>query len=124
MPRKTSTEREQFWRRHIDQQPASRLSIRAYCDRHGLNEHSFYAWRRTFAERDRLGKTATPQPVATPAFLPVAVVDGPTRLPDSLIEIRLVDGCRVRIRAGCDRALLADVLAILDAATKPEERPC
>jgi hypothetical protein len=124
MPRRTSTEREQFWRRHIDQQHASRLSIRGYCHCHGLHEQSFYAWRRTIAERDRLGKPVLPQPLAAPAFLPVAVVDGPTRLDDSPIEIRLVDGCRVRIRAGCDRTLLADVLAILHAASKSEERPC
>jgi transposase-like protein len=124
MPRKTSTEREQFWRRHINRQPASRLSIRAYCQRHGLHEHSFYSWRQTIAERDRRGETAPAQPLTAPAaFLPVVVVDGPTRH-DSPIEIRLVDGRRVRIRAGCDRALLADVLAILHAATKPEERPC
>jgi transposase-like protein len=124
MPRKTSTEREQFWRRHIDQQRASRLSVRDYCHRHGLQEHSFYSWRRTIGERDRHGEPAPPQPLAAPAFLPVAVVDGPTRLHDSPIEIRLVDGRRVRIRAGCDRALLADVLAILHATAKPEARPC
>jgi transposase-like protein len=123
MPRRISTEREQFWRRHIDRQPASQLSIRAYCRRHGLKEHSFHTWRRTIAERDRQGKPV-PQPLGAPAFLPVAVVDGPARLHDSPIEIRLVDGRRVRIRAGCDRTLLADVLAILHAATKPEERPC
>ena len=124
MPRKTSSEREQFWRRHIEQQRASRLSIRGYCHRHGLHEHSFYSWRRAIAARDRRGKPAPPQPLAAPAFLPVAVVDGPPQPHDSPIEIRLVDGRRVRIRAGCDRALLADVLAILHAATKPEERPC
>jgi transposase-like protein len=124
MPRKTSSEREQFWRRHIDQQRASRLSIRGYCQRHGLHEHSFYSWRRTIAERDRRGKPARAQPLAAPAFLPVAVVDGPARLPDLPIEIRLVDGRRVRVRAGCNRALLADVLAILHTTTKPEERTC
>jgi transposase-like protein len=124
MPRKISTEREQFWRRHIDRQRASRLSIRDYCDRHGLHEHSFYSWRRSIAERDRDGKAALSPPLGAPAFLPVAVVDCPTRLPDSPIEICLVDGRRVRIHAGCDRALVADVLAILHAATKPEARPC
>ncbi len=124
MPRKTSTEREQFWRRHVGRQRASRLGIRAYCQRHGLHEHSFYAWRRTIAERDRHARPAPAQPLATPAFLPVAVVDGLTSRHDSPIEIRLVDGRRVRIRAGCDRTLLADVLAILHAATKPEDRPC
>jgi transposase-like protein len=124
MPRKTSTEREQFWRRHIDRQPASRLSIRDYCVRHGLHEHCFYSWRRTIAERDRDGKPAASQPLGAPAFLPVAVVDRPARLHDSPIEICLGEGRRVRIRAGCDRALLADVLAILQVAAKPEARPC
>jgi len=123
MPRRISTEREQFWRRHINQQSASQLSIRAYCRRHGLKEHSFHSWRRTIAKRDHHGKPV-PEPLGTPAFLPIAVVDGPARFHDSPIEIRLVDGRRVRIRAGCDRTLLADVLAILHAATKPEERPC
>jgi transposase-like protein len=114
MPRsKPSTEREQFWRRHIDQQRASRLTVRAYCQRHGLHEHSFYSWRRTIAERDR-----------QPAFLPVAVLDAPNQPHDSPIDIRLADGRRVRVRAGCDRALLADVLAILRSAPKPEDRSC
>ena len=33
MSRKISTEREQFWRHHLDQQRGSRLSIRNYCIR-------------------------------------------------------------------------------------------
>jgi transposase-like protein len=123
MPRRINTEREQFWRRHINQQSASQLSIRAYCGRHGLKEHSFHAWRRTIAKRDRHTKPL-PEPVGTPAFLPVTVVDGPPRLLESPIEIRLVDGRCIRIRAGCDLTLLADVLAILHVAAKPEERSC
>jgi transposase len=116
MPRtKAATEREQMWRRHIDGQQASGLTIRNYCQRQGLNEHSFYSWRRTIAARDRQ---------SVPAFLPVALVDGPVQPHDSLIEIRLPDGRCVRIQTGCDRALLADVLAILHAAPKPEARPC
>jgi transposase len=118
---KRSTEREQSWRRHIDRQGASGLSIRDYCDRHGLQEHSFYSWRRTIAERDRHDKATPGQP---PAFLPVAVVETPSRRHDSPIDIRLADGRRVRVRAGCDRALLADILAILHAVPKPEDRSC
>ncbi len=115
MPRtKPGIEREQMWRRHIDRQHASGATVRAYCLDHGLNEHSFYSWRRTIAERDRQ---------SVPAFLPVAVVDG-ARPHDSPIELRFPDGRCVRIPTGCDRALLADVLAILHAASKPETRPC
>jgi transposase-like protein len=125
MPRsQSSTPREQFWRRHIDQQLASGLNIRAYCRQYALNEPSFYSWRRTIRERDRQPTSPTPKPHAAPAFLPVAVVDAPARPHDAPIEIRLADGHRVRVRPGCDRALLADVLAILHAAPKPEARPC
>jgi transposase-like protein len=112
---KAAAEREQMWRRHIDRQRTSGVAIRAYCLDHGLNEHSFYSWRRTIAARDRQ---------SAPAFLPIAVVDGPAQPHDSPIEIRFPDGRCVRILNGCDRALLADVLAILHAAPKPEARPC
>ena len=124
MSRKISTECEQFWRHHLDQQRASRLSIRNYCYRHGLQDHSFYFWRRTIAERDRQVHPASARPPAAPAFLPVALVDDQTRLPDTAIEICLVDGRRLRVHAGCDRTLLADVLAILQATPEPETHSC
>ena len=124
MPRTQSNEREHFWRRHITNSALSGLTIRAYCQRHGLGEHSFYSWRRTIAQRDRRVKSAPDESITPPAFVPVAVVAGPSRLPDSAIEIRLVDGRRVRVRAGCDRALLADVLDILHATPPSEARPC
>ena len=77
MSRKISTEREQFWRHHLDQQRGSRLSIRNYCHRHGLQDYSFYFWRRTIAERDRQGNPALARPLPAPAFLPGALVDDP-----------------------------------------------
>jgi hypothetical protein len=113
MPR-SKPECEQFWRRCLAEQRASGLSIRAYCQGRSLNEHSFYSWRRTIAQRDRQ---------SAPAFLPVAVVSTPGQSPHSPIDIGLADGRRIRVRSGCDRALLADVLAILHAAPK-EARPC
>ena len=43
MPRRISTEREQFWRHHIDQPRVSQTTIREYCRNHGLLEHSFHS---------------------------------------------------------------------------------
>jgi hypothetical protein len=116
-----SAEREQFWRRHLAQQDGSGLNIRDYCLNHGLNEPSFYSWRRMIGERDRRAASATP---ATPAFLPVAVVDAPAPHNDPPIEIRLGGGSRVRVRNGCDRALLADVLALLQSQPAKEDKTC
>ncbi len=39
------------------------------------------------------------------------------------IDIRLAEGHRVRIRSGCDRSLLADVLAMRRRSAS-EGRPC
>jgi hypothetical protein len=103
---------EQTWRQHLRRQQASGQTARAYCRDHDLAETAFHYWRRTIAERDR--EVRRPDP--TPAFVPVTVV-GPSAA-GSPIDIRLAGGHRVRVRAGCDRELLAAVLALLGA------RPC
>ncbi len=116
---------ELFWRRHLSRQPESGLSVRQYCRKHALGEPSFYAWRRIISERDlatRPTPDATPSP-AEPAFLPVAFNDPQTRH-SAAIDIRLANGSRLRVRSGCDRSLLADVLAMLHASTRTEARPC
>ena len=103
---------EQTWRHHCRRQQASGQTARAYCRQHDLAETAFHYWRRTIAERDREVQRAT----AAPTFVPVTVV-GPSAA-DSPIDIRLAGGHRVRVRAGCDRELLAAVLGLLGS------RPC
>jgi hypothetical protein len=121
--------RERMWRRHLAAQRASGQTIRVYCEAHQLRETSFNFWRKEIAKRDR-ASAATPLPSPTavppaPAFVPIAVVDSPTeRRTEAPIDIRLADGHRVRVRSGCDRGLLADVLAILERRPLREGRPC
>lgn len=102
-PRDLSLERR--WRRHIERQEDGGWTIRRYCQAHRLHESAFYFWRRTLADRD----------AATPAFVPVTVVDAPATTKVSPIDIHLARGRRIRVRAGCDRELLAVVLAVLEA---------
>src|SRR5262245_59159538 len=101
-------EREEFWRRHFKRQKASGVSVREYCFRHELTESAFYVWRRVIRERDE--DSSRP----APAFLPVTVVDHPARSTGSAIDLHLPSGWRVRVRPGCDRELLAVVLALLE----------
>jgi hypothetical protein len=122
MPRHSrSIELEQFWRRHLSRQDGSGIRIRDYCQQHGLKEPSFYSWRRIIHERDRQAGQKRP---ATPAFLPIAVVDASTRSDHHSIEIRLGSGCSVCIRNGCDRGLLADVLVLLQNQPAMEAPAC
>ena len=44
--------KEQQWRQHIRDWQGSGLSIRAFCDRRGLSQPSFYAWRSELQRRD------------------------------------------------------------------------
>ena len=116
---KRDPKRERTWRRHIIDQRGSGLTIRAYCKLHRLRETSFYFWRTEIAKRDR---EAAAEAKAAPAFVPVAVIDAPVPR-DMPIDVRLAGGHRVRIRSGCDRALLADVIRLL-RDTQAEGRPC
>ena len=128
MPRPTRDPKlEQFWRRHLRRQSASGRTIRDYCREHGLREPSFYAWRRSIRQRDHstpcsVGHTVSPS--TPPAFLPVAIVDSRPHHQATPIDIHIANGCRIRVRSGCDRVLLAEVLAILRPAPQTEARPC
>lgn len=112
---KRDLKRERVWRRHIAGQQRSGQTVRAYCEAHRLRETSFYFWRTEIAKRDAEAKAA-------PAFVPVAVIDTPAH-PDAPIDVRLAGGHRLRVRAGCDRALLADVIRLLRDAHS-EGRSC
>ena len=52
--RRVNETKERFWRAHLADQAAGRLTIRDYCARHGLAEPSFYAWRREIIRRDQM----------------------------------------------------------------------
>jgi len=107
--RRRDPEKEQFWRRMVAQQRQSAGSIRAFCEREGLSQPSFYQWRRELARRDRTAIARRGAAVGGAAtFVPIHVA------PEAaLIEIALPGGVVVRVRAGADTATLRQVLAAL-----------
>jgi hypothetical protein len=136
MPRpQRDPKREQTWRQHIERQRISGLTVRAFCSLHSLKATSFFYWKKEIARRDReaispSAAASSTAPIA-PAFVSVSIVDPPvqrhTNDNGTPIDIRLADGQRVRVRSGCDRQLLADVLAMLrgPATNAPTEgRSC
>ncbi len=110
--------KEQFWRRALARWRGSGLSVRSYCAENGLSEASFYAWRRTVAERDQEGTRPTGRRPRThrrrasrPTFLPVHVV--PTS-PTAPIEIVLRNGRILRLAVDVDPHIVGSLLALLD----------
>lgn len=105
-----SGERERFWRKLVAGQPHSGLSIRDWCDRHGVSEPSFYFWRRE--QRRELSPQIVPVEVAPP-------VAG-SRWD---VEIELPGQIVVRVGPGCNPDLLRQALTVLHGGG-PEAEPC
>ena len=117
--------KEQFWRRTIAVHARSGLSIRAYCQREGLESWNFHWWRRAIDRRDcEVPSARTVAPAnstndlpAPSAFLPVRVVqDGADTIAATTpIEIVLPAGPTVRVTKGFDPVALHAVLSVLEA---------
>ncbi len=108
--RRIDEAKHEHWRGVLRQWQASGLGIRAFCARHRIREPQFWWWRR------RLEEPAAR--LEQPAFMPVTLV-GAREAGRAAIDIRLkTSGHRLRVRSGCDRQLLAEVVALL------EDRPC
>jgi hypothetical protein len=101
--------KEQQWRQRLARWRRSQLSVTAFCQREGLAPAHFYRWRHRLAARD----------THQPAWVPVEVLAEPTALADSVLEVVLARGQRLRVPRGFDPATLRQVLAVLE-----EPRPC
>ena len=62
---------EARWRDLVGRQPASGLSVRAFCVRERVTEPAYYAWRRELRRRD--GQWAKDAAADPPAFVPVVI---------------------------------------------------
>jgi hypothetical protein len=112
MARGIDAAKHERWRRVLREWDASELSVRDFCERRKLPESQFWWWRRRLA-----GEAESASAKVKPAFLPVTIVEPPVPA-CAAIDIRLTSGHRLRVRSGCDRRLLAEVVAVL------EGRPC
>lgn len=106
--------REQRWRKLVDRQAGSGLSIREYCLKEGVSQPSFFAWRRRFREEGGQGVSARPSggrldDAGGHEFIPLRLVE-----PHSVLEILHPLGCRIRVTGEVDCQALRQVLDALD----------
>jgi hypothetical protein len=125
--RRRDPKKEKFWRRLVQRQAVSRLSVRAWCHRHGRKESAFYWWRSELARRDGVQPRRKPRPTSSFVPIRIAAASGATESSsaESRIEIVLSGQRRVQVSGRVDRSMLADVLAVLEHGDGPaESRPC
>jgi hypothetical protein len=120
MARKVSKETEQLWRERVEQQAASGVSIRQFCDQERIPQATFYAWRRRLQER----KAAHASPVATRRTMPGRDM-AESRRAGNFIPLRLLDtptawevvhpqGYRVRVSGEVSATTLQCIVRVLD----------
>ena len=95
--------KERQWRRWIELWRASGLTIRAFCARHRLATHNFYAWRRTLEQRG----------IDQGLFVPVQVVADTPPVTTTTLEVVVTEGLTVRVAPGFDPPTLRQLLALL-----------
>ena len=119
--RRRDLQKEAFWREAVSRQRHSGLGVRSFCEGEGLKVAAFYFWRREIGRRDpgtgRRGIRIPSKRAPVPAF--VELRPPPTTPPapiagEAPIEVRLRHDRHVLIHAGCDAALLRQVLAVLE----------
>lgn len=105
--------RREWWRRQIQRQKDSSLSVTKFCRRLGVSTVTFYAWKRRFREAPASSppvsgkREAQPTPTSngalTAAFLPVSILDSAST---GQLEIELGNACVLRLTGTIDPKLL------------------
>jgi transposase-like protein len=102
-----STRNRQFWQKTIETWQNSGMSIREFCKAEGLQESTFYNWRKKLTDsQSQVNKQVLKDPSA---FIKVA-------LPESehaFLELELSSGSTLRIPSGTDNKTLSSVLSVL-----------
>jgi transposase-like protein len=106
--------RLQRWLDWVRRWQKSRLSVRAFCLKHQLQEPSFYAWRRRLRERGLLDDAAVQAKEPTPAAFVQVLVDAQATAGAAGIEVVLGRGRRLVVRAGFDADTLRQLLRVLE----------
>lgn len=119
---KRSVEKEQFWRLVLDEHRRSGLSVRAFCQREGVSEPSFYAWRREIRQRDaERNGDARPSEKGPQRLVPVNVVepvegaapaDPPP--PSGILEIVAPGGWKLRCEANVDPERIGALVEVIN----------
>lgn len=106
--------KESFWRRMVQAQAGSGMSVRSWCRRRRVQEVTFYWWRRELARRE--AEACVDRDAGRPvSFVPVHISADPPVEQGGRIEVVLAGGRRIRISGRVDRQTLSDVLAALEA---------
>jgi hypothetical protein len=117
MARKQNGETETRWRGIVERQASSGLSIRGFCATEGIQEPSFYAWRKRLRLRQANGaRTDRKEARREKACGDNARLFVPLKLLDAASTLEIVHplGYRIQVTGDVDPVALRHVIETLD----------
>ena len=106
-----------WWRRQIQRQPKTKLTVANFCRQLGVSVPTLYYWKRRAeavlsAAVQPVAETSSLRPPTAPAapFLPVSIV-GPDA--GTQLEIELPNACVVRLRGPLSPKLLRAAIQVV-----------
>ena len=99
-----------WWRRQIQRQPKTHLTVADFCRQLGVSVPTFYYWKRRVQAVSQtasdpvamVSPARSPVPLTVP-FVPVSIVEPGA---DTHLEIELANACVVRLRGALSPRLL------------------
>jgi transposase len=112
MARYPDARKQQRWLDLVRRRHQLQLTVREFCQRHGLSEANFYTWQRVLRERGLLDDPFTPAS-ATPTSFVELTADG---LPASAtpVDVVLSEGRLLRVHPGFDPATVLQLVRLLE----------
>ena len=104
---KSNNDKRQFWQIVIETWQNSGMSVSKFCKAEGLDEGTFYNWRKKLTDGD--SQTNKQAVKSSSAFIRVAM----PKSKHALLELELSSGNTLRISSGADNKTLRDVLSVL-----------
>src|SRR6056297_817438 len=108
-------ERREFWRAAVELHAESGLSVHEFCQREGLGQASFYAWRKRLADPAEPAQQEAPKKSELkkndpePSFVPVEIA-ADTGAATLVIELA---GGTLRVEGECSPTLLRTAVEAL-----------
>jgi len=118
MTSKESRDREQFWRRVLEERPRSGMTVNAFCSKSGVSVPSYYAWRRRIQASDSQPSDSAIAP-GEASLVPVTVVDSVIENADAVaadrIEIVTPNGFIIRMNRCIEANSIAQLLRVIES---------
>jgi transposase len=112
MARHPDASKQQRWLDLMRRRHQSRLTVREFCQRHGLSEANFYGWQRVLRARGLLDDPFTPASATATSFVELTVDAAPASA--TPVDVVLSEGRLLRVHPGFDPATVLQLVRLLE----------